>query len=288
MIFVRFCGGLGNQLFQYATGLSLAAKHNVDLVMDLDWYSNIPATDTPRKFELDGFNISARRMTRHEERLAWLHRGRLARRLTWIPRAWQHVREHGGDFDPGVLNAENDAYLDGYWQSPGYFRSIEPLLRTELTVKRSPGSEDMQILGAMPKGRSVAVHVRRGDYVTLAAAAQMHGVSLADYYVNAMGAVLSKIANPHFFVFSDDIPWVRDNLTFPGEVCFVDHNGPDAAVADLHLMASCAHQVIANSSFSWWAAWLNPNPEKTVIAPANWYADGRPTPTLLPDSWIRL
>lgn len=288
MIVVRLCGGLGNQLFQYAAGRSLAARWNTELVLDLDWYKRTPATDTPRTFELDKLHIAARQMTATEERRAALHRGRLLRRLPWFPRAWKHVRERDANFDPALLRAPDNAYLDGYWQSPLYFEEIALLLRKELATRAAPSSQDLQVLNSMPRSRSVALHVRRGDYVTHTSAIQMHGTSGKDYYVSAMRKISEHIADPHYFVFSDDVQWARENLGFPGGVSFVAHNGPNAAVNDLHLMASCDHQVIANSSFSWWAAWLNPHPDKMVIAPGRWFADGRPTPDLIPASWIRL
>lgn len=288
MIFVRLCGGLGNQIFQYAAGRALAFRWKTELVLDLDWYVRTPTTDTPRKFEMEKFCIVARRMTETEERHAELHRGRLLRRLPWFPRAWKHVRERDANFDPAIMHAPDNAYLDGYWQSPLYFEDIALLLRNELATRAVPSPQDMQVLNSMPISRSVALHVRRGDYVTHASAIQMHSTSGKDYYVSAMRLISEKIVDPHYFVFSDDMQWARENLTFSGDVSFVAHNGPDNAVNDLHLMASCDHQIIANSSFSWWAAWLNPRFEKIVIAPSRWFADGRPPLNLIPNSWVRL
>ncbi len=288
MIVVRLCGGLGNQLFQYAAGRALAHARNTELVLDLAWYEDRPAVDTPRAYELTHYAIQARPADASEALWCRLHHGRLLHRLRFLPRRWRHFRERGFAFDPRVLALPDDSYLYGYWQSPLYFEAIADLLRAELVPSVPLGGRDEEMAAMIAQGDAIAIHVRRGDYVAHQAAATTHGLCSLDYYKAAAAQLLAHVRQPHFFVFSDDVAWTRTHLQLPGQVTYVDHNGPDAAFQDLRLMALCQHQIVANSSFSWWGAWLNPHPGKVVVAPARWFADGRDTRTLTPPDWVRL
>jgi hypothetical protein len=273
VIVVRLCGGLGNQLFQYAAGRRLADARKAELVLDLDWYERTPHSDTPRAFELDRYAIRARVATAAERRAC----------------QWRNIREKSFDFDPAVLELPDGTYLDGYWQSERYFDDIADAIRRDATPRTSPTLQDQRVGSAISAASAaVSVHVRRGDYVSLKAAADFHGTCSANYYRAALTAIASHVRDPHFFVFSDDLEWARRNIEPPGPVVHVDHNGPATAFQDLRLMSSCDHHIIANSSFSWWGAWLNASADKIVVAPKVWFADARPTPALLPRSWIRL
>ncbi len=152
----------------------------------------------------------------------------------------------------------------------------------------APSTHDSEILKRIADQCSVSVHVRRGDYVSQRSAAAVHGVCSLQYYRSALAAISRTLHDPQFFVFSDDARWTREYLTFPGPATFVDHNGPATAFQDLLMMSRCKHHVLANSSFSWWGAWLNPSPDKSVVAPRHWFADGRETKDLTPAEWIRL
>jgi hypothetical protein len=179
-------------------------------------------------------------------------------------------------------------YLSGYWQSYRYFDDIADQLRTELTPLTPPTPKDSKLIRSMISTNSVSVHVRRGDYITQKAAAAFHGNSSVEYYDKALAKICTLVQDPRFFVFSDDLGWVKNNMKFPGATNFVDHNDGDTAFQDLRLMSTCKHHIIANSSFSWWGAWLNPNDKKIVVAPSLWFADHRQTPTLIPKSWLRV
>lgn len=288
MIVVRMCGGLGNQMFQYATGRAIALANGAELVLDLDWYRRTPATNTPREYELARYPIHARLPSTREQTIARFYSGRVLRRLPLVPRPWHVLRERSFAFDKAALEARDETYLDGYWQSYKYFEEIAEQLRIELTPTPQPSSHDLSVLDRIRGCDSVSVHVRRGDYVMQKAAASVHGVCTLEYYHAAMRAITDSVREPHFFVFSDDIEWTRQNLAFPGPVTFVDHNGPSTAFQDIRLMSSCRHHVIANSSFSWWGAWLSPHQNRTVVAPRLWFADGRATNDLTPAHWIRL
>ena len=288
MIVVRLCGGLGNQLFQYAAGRRLAYARQTELILDLRWYVHTPSVDTPRQFELDNYPIIARGANAREALWCRVQSGRLLRHLPLIPRRWRYVSEPGCGFDPSILDLPGNVYLDGYWQSAGYFEDIADIIRAELTPSVPATPKDAEVRDAILASESVSVHVRRGDYVTLQAAAATHGTCAPSYYHAALELIASRVRNPHFFIFSDDVAWARENLTPPGPVTIVDHNGPKSAFQDLRLMARCKHHVVANSSFSWWGAWLNPSKDKIVVAPAKWLRDGRPTPALIPNTWTRL
>jgi hypothetical protein len=288
MIVVRLCGGLGNQLFQYATGRRLAFVHGTELVLDLGWYQHIPQTNTPRGYELSCYTLEARPARGAERFWCALHQGRILRRMP-LPRRWKHVRERSYDFDPAVLALPDDVYLDGYWQSPRYFADIAELLRTELQPREPMGRVDQAVFEQMLScADPVALHVRRGDYVSNPHAARFHGLCGLDYYSQAIAYLKQRLMRPHFYVFSDDMPWVRAHLDTGAPTTWVDHNAPQAAFQDLRLMAHCKHHIIANSSFSWWGAWLAAHDGQLVVAPRAWFADGRATPDLMPASWVRL
>ena len=290
MIVVRVCGGLGNQLFQYAVGRRLAAVHQTELVLDTYWYAHTPPRDTLRTFELLHYPVQARLVAGSEALWCRLHGGRIARRLPFLPRRWKHFSEKGFAFDAAVLRLPDEVYLDGYWQCYRYFEDLAGLIRAELSPIDLLGAQDKHIAQQMRATRSVSVHVRRGDYVSSPTAAQ-HGVCGLDYYSAAVDRVRSALRESpemHFFVFSDDPSWARENLVLPGGTTFVTHNGTAKAFQDLRLMSLCKHHVVANSSFSWWGAWLNPDPGKLVICPRRWFADDRDTSSLAPSEWIRL
>jgi hypothetical protein len=288
MIVVRLCGGLGNQLFQYAAGRRLADIRQTELVLDLGWYARTPPTDTPRAYELVNYPVRARPATAGEALWCRLHEGRLLRRMPFLPRRWRHWREKSFKFDPAVLDLPNNTYLDGYWQSHHYFEDAADLIRADMTPLAPFGLQDEKVAAMIATVDAVSVHVRRGDYVTHQAAATAHGQCSLDYYKTALTYILPRVARPHFFVFSDDPAWTRENLPLPGPATFVDHNGPVAAFQDLRLMSLCKHQITANSSFSWWGAWLNPQLSKIVITPKQWFSYPSNTDSLTPDDWIRL
>jgi hypothetical protein len=187
-----------------------------------------------------------------------------------------------------VLDLPDDVYLDGYWQSHRYFDDVDGLIRSELTLAPPMSESDQEVTRLIDATASVAVHVRRGDYVTHHAASKMHGSCSPEYYERAFAYVLKHVAAPHFFVFSDDPSWVYSNMKFPGQFTVVAHNGPEDAVQDLRLLAHCKHQITANSSFSWWGAWLNPSREKIVVTPKQWFANLPREASAIPASWLSL
>lgn len=288
MIIVRLQGGLGNQLFQYATSRRLAYARNADLVIDTSWFNTNHRNVTPRKYELLRYHINARVLSEEEIFCRPLFTNRILQRLP-LPRPLALVREKRFCFDPKVLALQDGTYLVGYWQSAKYFEDIRDILLEELRPRESMSVLDAAVAKKIAETTSVSIHVRRGDYVSLPSAAQVHGVCPIDYYQSAVSSLQDRVRDPTFFVFSDDPDWTKDNLRFDSPTVYVTHNGSDRAFQDLRLMSLCAHHIIANSSFSWWGAWLCENREQIVFAPAKWFTNGHnDTKDLFPDGWNML
>jgi hypothetical protein len=278
MIAVRLDGGLGNQLFQYATGRAVALRVGAELLLDIGALGYGGRGRTVRGYELPHFQYRAREATPAE--LSGLRALRLLRRLPGLngwAGGWRVHAERGLGHDPGVAKLLDNTYLFGYWQSFRYFEEVAPIVAADLqpAAKLSPASQ--QLAEALQKESSVALHVRRGDYVSLAAAAQMHGALPLAYYAEAIARVRLAVARPRFYVFSDDPPWCGANLPLSASECvLVNRNSGNQAWLDLTLMGLCRHHIIANSSFSWWGAWLAdhqvPANNRQVLAPARWFA----------------
>jgi hypothetical protein len=293
MIIVKLTGGLGNQMFQYAAARRLAQVNAVSLKIEQDWFSSVADLDTPRKYELNVFGIQDDFAAQEEVKRFKTDKSTFFKSLfrkkeppsygkTWI-------RERHFHFDPAVLNLQDNVYLDGYWQSYKYFIDIEDTIRSEFTVSDEPDKTNRDFAESIMSTEAVSIHVRREDYITNPITSLYHGVCTLDYYRASTELLSARLQNPHFFVFSDDLAWVRENLVIGSPVTYVDCNGSDKAYEDLRLMSLCRHHIIANSSFSWWGAWLGSHPSKVVIAPMRWFKDENiNTSDLLPETWIRM
>jgi len=296
MIIVKLMGGIGNQMFQYAAARRLAHIHDTPLKLDLSWFSSVAATETVRNYELDTFAIKKDlAMPEEVEKLKTNNENRvykLGRRfVNAIAPFYQEtfVREKYYHFDPDILKLSSNVYLEGYWHSEKYFKDIEKIIRKEFKVGIEPGEMNRQLAEAIDNTESVSIHVRRGDYVSNPITSQFHGTCTLDYYREAVGKITSQAQHAHFFVFSDDPAWVKENLGLVHPATYLDFNGPDKAYEDLRLMSLCKHHIIANSSFSWWGAWLGTNHKKIVFAPKRWFNNTKiNTMDLLPDSWVKI
>jgi hypothetical protein len=292
MIVVSLMGGLGNQMFQYALGRRLALGHATELRLDLSWFAR-PGPDTPRHYELDCFAVRAGFATEQD-----LERSTRASALAKVLRGGRPgearmttVAERAFSFDPDVLRAPAATHLVGYWQSHRYFDDIDEVIRGDFRFVPPLQGKNEELCELIRSVESVSLHVRRGDYATSEATSRFHGAVGSGYYRAALAEVRARAGarSPHLFVFSDDPGWCERHLAFDEPTTYVDHNPPDRGYEDMRLMSSCRHNVIANSSFGWWAAWLNPNPRRVVVAPRRWFADPRmDTSDLLPDDWIRM
>lgn len=287
MIAFHAQGGLGNQMFQYATARRLALQNQCSLVVDHSWFKHSSSVETPRPFQLTQYPVEMRHAKPFEAACWAPMRSRFGPYLkSLLP--LRLVRESGFRVNREVMNASANTYLYGYWQSELYFADIREKLLTELTPLMMPGPKDLEVIENMKKGAAVSLHVRRGDYVTLASANKYHGVCSLEYYRKAIKYISERIKSPQFFVFSDDPVWARANLQPPFPTYYVDHNTSENAFQDLRLMSLCCHHIIANSSFSWWGAWLSRAADGLVIAPQSWFSVERTLPDLLPSRWIKL
>lgn len=290
MVVVKLMGGLGNQMFQYACGRRLAHARSTSLKLDI---SDLGAPNE-RTFALCSLKISGE-IASNADIKRFKSSGflrRLLRRGGIVKRSHRErniVREQSFHFDESILSLPDNVYLEGYWQSERYFKDIESLIRREFAVMHPPVGKNAMTAETIAASNAVAVHVRRGDYVSNPKTSQVHGVCTPDYYERAAKRIVQSTFNPHFFVFSDDPKWVRANFRLGHEMTHVDQNSSETGHEDLRLMSLCKHHIIANSSFSWWGAWLSTYPEKIVIAPARWFNDySADTRDLLPPSWTAL
>ncbi len=293
MIVSNLIGGLGNQLFQYAFGFAQAARHGVELRVATDLFTGYRLH---QGYELTRvFAVQPRQASASDLQTllgAWRHpvlRRALSR---WAPGLW---RAGMAAFEPapgwwpdtGRLGAQ--AYVHGYWQSERYFAEQACALRRSLQFRHAPSPDNERWLDRIGKGTSVSVHIRGGDYLSNAQNRRIYAACGPAYYRAALDHLRAACDGARFFVFSDDVAWARHCLADRLDaVEIVDHNRGGESWNDLRLMSHCQHHVIANSSFSWWAAWLGERPGKTIIAPRQWYlAPGKDT-DLVPERWLRL
>lgn len=291
MIISKLKGGLGNQLFQYAIGRRFAIDGQTDLKIDIGFFDH-QSNATQRDFKLQAFRIDASIAT-EQDKEAVLGRSffQPVKRRLWKMGIdifhWNYLRETTYGYHSEVFKFKGSVYLDGYWQCPLYFESIRTQLLQEISIKNNLQTNDfIQKVEEMKDKNSIAVHIRRGDYVTNPIVNHQFGVCPIDYFKRAIHFFRQEVLNAEFYVFSDDIEWCKANFKAENDIQFVSGF---ADYEDLALISSCKHQIISNSTFSWWGAWLNQNFSKIVIAPKVWYIDSNlDTSLLIPAEWKRL
>lgn len=286
-IIVSLYGGLGNQLFQYATGYALSRRLNCDLVFDLAWFDSAHTfrRTTPRKFSLAPFHLSV-----EQQNIGLKTPWRKINGLIFKKSKQTKIfREKTPLFDPVLFENQAPLWLDGYWQSPKYFEKWSAEIKEKIGTPIGINKRSEEMLFRIVTSESICVHVRRGDYVSNKKAQDFHGLCSLGYYREGVNRTRKNFKTPHCFVFSDDLAWVRENFDVGVPFTAVDINGPDEAHQDLWLMAACKNFVIANSSLSWWGAWLGRDPNKEVVAPFEWFKN-KPdlAKDLIPESWIRI
>jgi len=285
MIIIKLNGGLGNQLFQYSLGRKLSIKNNDVFKLDLSDFTK----DNPRSYGLGKFNIienfaSDKDINKIKKSGVW----KLVDKLK--PYCKRSVIKYKGyDFDPNILKLSGNFYLDGYWQSEKYFQDIKNIIRKEVTLKNPIENKYADLISQIKNTNSVSIHIRRGDYITNKKFSKVYNLLDEKYYQKAVKFIAEKINDPFFFIFSDDINWVKQNLNIPYPKIFVSGENEIKNYEELILMSLCKHNIIANSSFSWWGAWLNQNPSKIVISPDKWFNDKiSDAKDLIPPEWIRI
>lgn len=295
---VKLNGGLGNQMFQYAFALALAEKFGTKMLFDFSYFEDVKSHEnvTTRFFELGVFNLEC---TEAEEKdltevknadfgAKW--KNTLAKRYPHYFGVNYAREKNNTCFDKKLITYPDYAYYEGYFQNENYFKHLREQLFRDFSLKM-PFSElneqNQSTLEKIISTNSVSIHIRRGDYVTLDYVNKLQGICPLKYYQKAIKRIAKKVENPHFFIFSDDIDWVRENLKIDYPYTVIDFN-QNSGYLDLELMKNCKHNIIANSSFSWWGAWLNENPDKIVIAPKKWNKMRSKKCDIVPKSWVKL
>lgn len=278
MIIIKIKGGLGNQMFQYALARHLSIKNNCRLFLDIREYEN----DNLRKFRLDNYLLGEHKIIRKQEGLQkFIHQ--VKRKIKKV----STYAESSLGFNPDVL-ALNNVYLDGYWQTEKYFSEIREILLHDFSIKKPLQSNLIQDLEKIKSSDSISVHIRRGDY-THAKNIETHGIIELSWYENAITFIKNHVKKPEFFFFSDDIEFTKSIFPTKNNHHYMKTSPEGFEHEDLFLMSKCKHNIIANSSFSWWAAWLNTNPNKYVIAPQKWFAtEDLETKDIIPINWIKM
>ena len=286
MIKVKIIGGLGNQMFQYAVAKALAVKNNTEVSVNISAFGSY----TVHPLSLDKLSCNCK----------FDSRGNFLSKIMNLPyfrntfSKFGHILnvyiEKGLSYNAELFNSNKDVSLFGYFQSEKYFLNIRDILLNEFSLSAPLGKHEATVENRITKSESVAIHIRRGDYISDKSANSVHGTCESAYFINA----LSHLEKSHLlssasvlFVFSDDIEWCQDNLSFGYQTVFVKGNSARPEV-DIHLMSKCKHQIISNSTFSWWGAWLNTNPNKCVVAPLQWFKKSHDSNDIVPEKWKRL
>jgi len=301
MIIVQLQGGLGNQMFQYAAGRALAIQNNTLLKIDLSFLKKgvLGKNVDYRNYGLNKFcifeDIISEEKLNHfirkskffaKLKISWFNK-KTGYRLPVSKIFWQQ----GHGYDPEFFTLPKNSYLIGYWQNVKFFAGSEKIIKQDFMFKNLPDQSNTELLNRIKKCESVAIHIRRGDFKNL----PVLGITDPEYYLKAINYLIEKLNKPALFFFSDEMKWVKENfnaINSACNICYVDiNNSIGSEVDDLRLMSNCKHNIIGNSTFGWWGAWLNNNPDKIIIAPEKLFADPAIDSQLqgmIPDNWVRL
>lgn len=273
MIIVQLIGGLGNQMFQYAVAKALSLEKKQQLVIDASAFE----TYKLHQFGLHRFAAPLK-----------FYNFFLKLKIKFYKLFGNYLiyKEKQFNYDVDFFTQKGtNVYLEGYFQSELYFKKYAQEIRADFEITAPLKQKTIQLIANMKEENAVSIHIRRGDYLRVS----MHNTDKSIYYQMATAYIESKIQNPIYYVFSDDMDWVKENFKTNFETHYIDFNDTFSNYEDLKLMASCKHNIIANSSFSWWGAWLNANPSKIVIAPQKWFNDEKLNYSdVVPVDWIKL
>ena len=294
MKIVKLMGGIGNQMFQYAFAKSIGD----DVLFDNTWYADFDNKYRDRLaiYALDILNTSLNFATR-EQIEECLEESKLAAKLTNIDKVFHIKLFHSNrvyekirnKYDPKLYKIKGNAYYDGYFQTPKYFEKIKDRLINDFSPKNELTDENKLVLDNIKNTNSVAISTRRGDYVGLGYALD------ADYYNSAIEEIASRVENPIFYLFSNDMEWSLKNINTENKFTVIPCESFDkncAFVCGIYLMSQCKHNIITNSTYPWWAAWLNKNPNRYTVAPRGWIKTKGIVKSsfddLIPEDWIRI
>ncbi|MDD5318604.1 MAG: alpha-1,2-fucosyltransferase [Candidatus Pacebacteria bacterium] len=285
MIIVKLSGGLGNQMFQYAFGIGLAQAKNVSVFFDTSWYKR----NSDRNLEIENFvgkineasNYQIANILYPKNKIMFLFS--LFTHLTWSLSKVHFVEKKFFEFDSDLYNKISEScYLDGYWQNERYFINKREEILNKINLYRNTDKRIARYLNDIRNTNSISIHVRRGDYVKL----KVDNICNLEYFHAALELMKNRIPDGKYFIFTDDTNWVNKNLKIEGS-CIVSSPSELFPITDLLLMSQCKNNIIANSSYSWWGAWLNKNSVKVVIAPLKWNNDATKTSPALSE-WIKI
>ncbi|SPJ26635.1 alpha-1,2-fucosyltransferase [Falsiruegeria mediterranea] len=279
MIITRLHGRLGNQMFQYAAAAGLAARVGTRVALDARGAILRGEGVLTRVFDLPLVDPGPLPPLKSKAPLRYA----LWRKFGSAPK---FQRERSLGYNAEIEGWADGSYLHGYWQSEKYFGRISQDIRSAFSFPEFSNTQNAEMAARIGEEQAISLHVRRGDYVSLNA----HVLCDQNYYEAALARVLEGTeGTPTVFVFSDDPQWAKDNLPLPVKKVVVDFNGPETDFEDMRLMSLCRHNIIGNSSFSWWAAWLNQTPGKQVAGPSKWFGDPNlSNPDILPPDWHRI
>lgn len=279
-------------MFQYAIGRALSLDRGVPLCLDVQDFEGYALHNG---YELDRvFSLNARLANSSDLRnvlglrAIYAIRRRLFRRQLAVLRGPHLFVDNLHGERPLMSVMPDDCYLMGNWQSEKYFKHIEGIIRTDFVFGKQLTERNSEVAAKIKNSVAVSLHVRRGDIAANPTALAVHGLCSLDYYRRAIEYVVRQVERPEFFIFSDDMPWVRKHLKIHHPCHYIGHNRGMECHFDMHLMSLCRHHIIANSSFSWWGAWLNPRRDKIVVAPERWFATEFDSADIVPESWVRL
>ncbi|SEC11181.1 alpha-1,2-fucosyltransferase [Paenibacillus sp. GP183] len=285
MVIVKVIGGLGNQMFQYAFYRSLKEIYS-NTKLDVLSFENYHLHNG---FELENIfkNIKTEYANPKEiKEFSDCKKGAISniRRKLFGVKQTYYCEEYLG-YNKSIKNNTANMYFDGYWQSEKYFLDIENVIRKEFTFIPFNEKKNILMSNKMSQTNSICIHIRRGDYVNHPLYSNICNL---EYYQNAIDYMKNNIANPFFYVFSDDISWCQNTFNITTQVDYIDWNKGNKSYRDMQLMSMCKHNIIANSTFSWWGAWLNSHPDKIVVAPKRILNSDNDVVDLIPENWIRI
>ena len=279
-------------MFQYAVARAQSIRLKTRLCLDVTGFE---ATSIHQGFELKRvFNLDSEIASDDDLRdvLGW-QRHSLVRRVV-TRRHFTSLKRKNFILEPhfeywnGIESIPHSCHLSGYWQSERYFLSSVSAIRNDFSFVLPLDNENRDLAARISQVNAVSLHVRRGDYITNAQNTEIYNACSAAYYEAAVKRISQHVTDPHFFIFSDDIEWVRNFLQIRGQIEYISNNKGENNYKDMHLMSLCRHHILANSSFSWWGAWLNASPTKIVVAPRKWFVKPVNTKDLLPQAWVQL
>lgn len=289
MIRLILTGGLGNQMFEYAASKALSERLHEELTIDL-YALNKQTKGTKRQLELDIFDIDLNISSSWKSKFLIKAFPLVEKNKKLFYRLFGYFRDNSAIvFCPEFEQLKGNIILHGHFQNELYFKKQEQIIRREFQFPELTDKKNIAIANKIKNSESISIHIRRGDYLSNEQAKNNFAVCDKDYYTRVIDEINQQVNAPHFFVFSEDFDWIKENINFGDKLVeYIDWNKGKNSYIDMQLMSLCKHNIIANSSFSWWGAWLNTNENKLVYAPSKWFREevrNKDLVNFYPSSW---